>query len=53
MIVLGILLILLGLLLPGKLGVLFIIGIICLVVGLALLALGGAGRPVGGRRHYW
>lgn len=29
------------------------IGIILLVVGLVLVALGSAGRAVGGRRHYY
>ncbi|MBP2363817.1 Flp pilus assembly protein protease CpaA [Streptomyces clavifer] len=35
------------------LGVLWTIGIILLVIGLALWLLGSMGRAVGGRKHYW
>lgn len=52
MIILGIALIAAGLLVPA-LHVLFILGVILLVVGIALLALGGMGRPVAGRRHFY
>ena len=51
MIVLGALLLILGFLLD--IGILWTIGIIVLVIGLVLFALGSAGRAVGGRRHYW
>ena len=51
MIILGVVLLLLGLLL--KISILWTIGIIVLIVGLVLLLLGGMGRAVGGRRHYW
>ena len=51
MIILGLVLLLLGLLLD--IGILWTIGIIVLVIGLVLFALGTAGRAVGGRRHYW
>jgi len=50
-IILGLVLLLLGLLLD--IGILWTIGIIVLVIGLVLFALGTAGRAVGGRRHYW
>ena len=51
MIILGLVLLLLGLLLD--IGILWTIGIVVLVIGLVLFALGTAGRAVGGRRHYW
>ena len=51
MIILGVVLLLLGLLL--KISILWAIGIIVRIVGLVLLLLGGMGRAVGGRRHYW
>lgn len=50
MIVLGIVLILLGWL--TGIGVLSTIGVILVVLGLVFLALGAAGRPVGGR-NWW
>lgn len=52
MIVLGLICIVVGWLLG--IGILTTIGVICLAVGLVLLALGTvAHRPVGGRRHYF
>ena len=48
MIVLG-----LVLLIVASISVLTTIGIILLVVGLVLALLGGAGRTIGPRRHYW
>jgi len=59
MIILGIVLIVLGLILPSLVPafafahVLVVVGIILLVVGLILAVLGSAGRAVGGRRHYY
>lgn len=59
MIVLGIVLIVLGLLLPSVAPtfafahLVLVIGVILLVVGLVLMALGRMGRSVGGRRHYY
>ena len=50
MIVLGLILLLIGYLLPIPL--LFDLGVILLVVGAVLWLLGAAGHPVG-RRHYW
>ncbi|MDQ5855691.1 MAG: DUF6131 family protein [Actinomycetota bacterium] len=51
MIILGIILVILGYLLP--LNILVTIGIILIVVGAILALLGGFGRTVGPRRHYW
>ena len=51
MIVAGIVLLILGFLL--KVAILWTLGIIVLVVGLILMVLGGMGRAVGGRRHYY
>jgi hypothetical protein len=59
MIVLGIILIVLGLLLPSLIPtfafahICVVLGIILLVVGLALMLMGRAGHAVGGRRHYY
>jgi len=59
MIILGIVLVVLGLILPSLIPafafghVLVVVGIILLVVGLILAVLGRAGRAVGGRRHYY
>jgi hypothetical protein len=49
-IVLGVILLLVGWL--TGLSILYTIGVILLVVGLILFALGAAGRPVGGRQWY-
>lgn len=51
MIVVGIVLLLIGFLL--KIGILWALGIVVLVVGAGLMLLGAMGRAVGGRRHYW
>ncbi|OIQ74613.1 hypothetical protein GALL_437310 [mine drainage metagenome] len=51
MITLGIVLILIAII--AKIAILQTLGLILLVVGVVLLLLGGMGRPVGGRRHYW
>lgn len=59
MIVLGIVLIVLGLLLPAIVPtfayahIVLVIGIILLVVGLLLMIAGRMGHAVGGRRHYY
>jgi hypothetical protein len=50
-IVLGIVLLVLGFLF--KVGILTTLGIILLVIGAVLAILGGVGRPVAGRRHYF
>ena len=59
MIGLGIVLIVLGLLLPSLVPtfayahICFVIGILLLVVGLLLMLMGRMGHGVGGRRHYY
>jgi uncharacterized membrane protein HdeD (DUF308 family) len=59
MIVLGIVLIVLGLLLPSLIPtfafahVVLVLGVILLVVGVLLALMGRMGRAVGGRRHYY
>ncbi len=51
MVILGLLLIVMGWLLPIPL--LVTLGIIVLVIGLILALLGVSGHPVAGRRYYW
>ena len=51
MIALGIILLVVGFL--TGISILWTIGIILLVIGVVLAILGSAGRPVGGRRHYF
>jgi hypothetical protein len=51
MIVIGLILLILGFV--AKIAILWTIGIIVLVVGLALALAGGIGHPVGGRRWYY
>ncbi len=59
MIVAGIILIVLGLLLPSLVPTFafahlcFVVGIILLVVGLLLMLMGRSGHRIGGRRHYY
>jgi hypothetical protein len=52
MIVLGIILLLLAVLIP-KLAVLWAVGIIVRIGGVIRAVLGGTGRAIGGRRHYY
>lgn len=51
MIILGIVVLLLGLVLGVP--ILWTIGIVLVIVGIGLMILGGIGRPVAGRRHYY
>jgi membrane protein implicated in regulation of membrane protease activity len=51
MIVLGIILLVLGVIIP--VGILKTLGIILIVVGVVLTLLGSAGRGIGGRRTYF
>ncbi|NTV39945.1 MAG: hypothetical protein HGA51_08340 [Demequinaceae bacterium] len=51
MITLGVILLIIGLIVPIPL--LQTLGGILVVVGVILLILGALGRSVGGRRHYW
>jgi hypothetical protein len=59
MIVLGIILIVLGLVLPSLVPtfafahVCLVIGVILLVIGVALMLMGRMGHAIGGRRHYY
>jgi uncharacterized membrane protein HdeD (DUF308 family) len=51
MIVVGLLLLLIGFI--AKIAILWTLGVIVLVVGVALMILGAVGHAVGGRRHYF
>jgi hypothetical protein len=51
MIVAGVLLLLLGYFLP--IPILETLGIILLIIGVVLLCLGAAGRPLAGRRYWY
>ncbi|MEW2576853.1 DUF6131 family protein [Streptomyces syringium] len=51
MIALGVILLIIGFL--ADIAILWTIGIILLVIGVALWILGAVGHAVGGRRHYW
>ncbi|MGV9663850.1 DUF6131 family protein [Nocardia niigatensis] len=51
MIVLGVILLIVGFIFG--IPILWTIGIVVLVIGLALLLLGSMGHAVGGRRHYY
>jgi uncharacterized membrane protein HdeD (DUF308 family) len=59
MIVVGIILIVLGFVLPTLVPtfafahLILVVGVILLIVGVILALLGSAGRAVGGRRHYY
>jgi hypothetical protein len=53
MIVLGIILIVLGLLLPSLLPTFAFAHVVLLVVGVLLALMGRMGHAVGGRRHYY
>lgn len=59
MIILGIVLIVLGLILPSLVPtfafahLLVVVGVILLIVGIVLALVGRTGRAVGGRRHYY
>lgn len=52
MLILGLVLLIVGLLVP-QLAVLETIGIVLLIIGAVLWAAGFAGRPVGGRRYWY
>ena len=51
MIVLGLILLILGFVL--HISILWTLGIILLVIGAILALLGGTGRAIGGRRHWY
>jgi hypothetical protein len=50
-IVLGLILLVIGFI--AKIAILWTLGIILIVVGAILALLGGMGRAIGGRRHYY
>ena len=47
----GVILLIVGFLL--KIPILWTVGIVVLIIGLVLFALGAMGRAVGGRKHYY
>lgn len=51
MITTGLILLLIGLM--TNVNILYSLGVLLVFVGVVLMLLGGAGRPVGSRRHYW
>lgn len=51
MIILGVVLLIIGFI--AKIPIIWTLGIIAVVVGAILALLGGIGREVGGRRHYY
>ncbi len=51
MITLGVILLIVGFII--KISILWSIGIVVLIIGLVLFALGSMGRAVGGRKHYY
>lgn len=51
MIILGVVLLLIGFI--AKIPIIWILGIIAVVVGAVLAIVGGTGRAIGGRRHYY
>jgi hypothetical protein len=51
MIILGVILLVLGLLLG--IPILWTIGLVLAIIGVVLMVLGGIGRPLAGRRHYY
>lgn len=52
MIVLGIILLIVGWLIPTT-ALVTQLGIVLIIIGVILEILGAVGRPVAGRRHYW
>jgi len=51
MITLGVVLLIIGFL--AKVPIIWTLGVIAIVVGAVLALLGAAGRPLGGRAHYY
>jgi hypothetical protein len=51
LITLGIILLIIGFI--AKVAILWSLGILLVLIGLVLVALGTAGRAIGGRRHYY
>jgi hypothetical protein len=51
MIILGVVLLVIGLL--SHVAIIWTLGVLAIVVGAVLALLGGVGREIGGRRHYY
>ena len=51
MIILGVVLLVIGFI--ANIPIIWILGIIAVVVGAVLAIVGGTGRAIGGRRHYY
>ena len=51
MVILGLILLVVGFI--AHIAILWTIGLVVLVIGLVLFALGAAGREIGGRKHYF
>lgn len=51
MITLGIILLILSLFVG--VAILKTLGVLLILIGIVLALMGGMGRPIGGRRHYW
>jgi hypothetical protein len=51
MIILGVVLLVIGFV--AKVAIIWTLGVIAVVVGAVLALLGGTGRAIGGRRHYF
>jgi hypothetical protein len=51
MIILGVVLLIIGLVF--KVAIIWTLGVLAVVIGAVLAILGGVGREVGGRRHYY
>jgi hypothetical protein len=51
MIIVGVIMVIIGFVL--KISILWTVGIVLAVIGVILMALASAGRPVAGRRHWW
>jgi hypothetical protein len=51
MIILGVVLLVIGLLF--HVAIIWTLGVLAIVIGAVLAILGGAGRAIGGRRHYY
>jgi hypothetical protein len=51
MILLGVILLIIALI--AKVAFLWVVGIVLILIGLALVLLGAVGHAVGGRRHYY
>ena len=51
MILLGVVLLIIGFI--AKIAILWVVGVVLVLIGLALVVAGAMGRAIGGRRHYY